>query len=85
MEQASKTYFDKSAIDLNILESSILASIPKGQTYYSPYTRPDRVLGYIIVFPSSDEADKIEVISSKDVESNKESVNLLKDYIANLK
>ena len=29
IEAAAKTYFDKSATGLNILESSILASIPK--------------------------------------------------------
>ncbi|MDQ7022263.1 MAG: transglycosylase domain-containing protein [Candidatus Gracilibacteria bacterium] len=37
IEQASKTYFAKSADSLNILESSILASIPKGPTLHSPY------------------------------------------------
>ncbi|NCO32012.1 transglycosylase domain-containing protein [bacterium] len=29
IEEAAKTYFSKSAKDLNVLESSILASIPK--------------------------------------------------------
>ncbi|MBU0626925.1 transglycosylase domain-containing protein [Patescibacteria group bacterium] len=29
IEAAAKTYFGKSAIDLTVLESSILASIPK--------------------------------------------------------
>lgn len=37
IEQASKTYFGKSAKDLNVLESSILASIPKWPTLHSPY------------------------------------------------
>lgn len=37
IESASKTYFGKSASDLTVLESSILASIPKGPTLYNPY------------------------------------------------
>jgi len=37
IEQAAKTYFWKSAKDLNILDSAILASIPKWPTLHSPY------------------------------------------------
>jgi len=37
VEAASKSYFTKSAIDLTILESSILASIPKWPSLYDPY------------------------------------------------
>ena len=37
IEQAAKTYFGKSADKLTILESSILASIPKWPTLHSPY------------------------------------------------
>lgn len=37
IEQASKTYFNKSASELNYLESAILASIPKWPTLFSPY------------------------------------------------
>ncbi len=37
IEQASKTYFGKSAKDLNILESAILSSLPKWPTLHSPY------------------------------------------------
>ena len=37
VEAASKTYFAKSAKDLSILESAILASIPKAPTTYDPY------------------------------------------------
>lgn len=44
IEEASKTFFWKSSKDLGILESSILASIPKWPTYYSPYTHKDRLM-----------------------------------------
>ena len=37
IEQAAKTYFGKSAKDLTILESAILASMPKWPTLFSPY------------------------------------------------
>lgn len=43
------TYFGKSATGLSILESSILASIPKGPTMYNPYRNRDLVVGEFIV------------------------------------
>lgn len=39
VEQASKTYFGHSAQELTLPESVILASLPKGPSYYSPYGR----------------------------------------------
>lgn len=37
IEAAAKTYFGKSAKELSLAESVLLASIPKAPTYYSPY------------------------------------------------
>ncbi|RLL42854.1 PBP1A family penicillin-binding protein [Oceanobacillus piezotolerans] len=37
VEAASKHFFDKSAHELTLAESSMLAGIPKGPTYYSPF------------------------------------------------
>jgi len=37
VEIAAKTFFGKSAAELTIAESAILAAIPKAPTYYSPY------------------------------------------------
>ena len=37
VEAASKIYFNKSAKDLTIMESAVLASIPKAPTRYDPY------------------------------------------------
>lgn len=37
IESASQTFFSKSAKDLTISESALLAALPKGPTYYSPY------------------------------------------------
>jgi len=49
IEAASKTYFDKSAKDLTVLESSILASIPKWPSMYNPYRNRDLVVGEFVV------------------------------------
>lgn len=49
IEAAAMTYFGKSATGLSILESSILASIPKGPTMYNPYRNRDLVVGEFIV------------------------------------
>jgi 1A family penicillin-binding protein len=37
VEAASQTYFGKSARDLNLAESAMLAGIPRGPAYYSPW------------------------------------------------
>ncbi|AOK90740.1 transglycosylase domain-containing protein [Paenibacillus polymyxa] len=37
IEAASQMYFGKSAKELDLAESALLAGIPKGPTYYSPY------------------------------------------------
>lgn len=47
VEQASRRFFGKSSKDINILESSILASLPKSPTAYNPYSRRDRLMGYV--------------------------------------
>ncbi|WP_054944075.1 transglycosylase domain-containing protein [Paenibacillus ihuae] len=38
IEAAARMYFGKAAADLTLAESAMLAGIPKGPTYYSPYT-----------------------------------------------
>ncbi|MEY4744784.1 MAG: hypothetical protein RL272_729 [Candidatus Parcubacteria bacterium] len=37
IESASQTFFGKSAKELTLSESALLAALPKGPTYYSPY------------------------------------------------
>ncbi|MFH2061627.1 MAG: transglycosylase domain-containing protein, partial [Candidatus Beckwithbacteria bacterium] len=37
IEQAARTYFDKSAKDLTLAESSLLAGLPQAPTRYSPF------------------------------------------------
>lgn len=59
IEEASKTFFGKSAKDVGVFGASVLASLPKGPTLYSPLSNRDRVIGYPFVYPmsSSSEAD----------------------------
>lgn len=42
IESAARTYFGKKAEDLSVAESAMLAGIPKGPGYYSPYADAER-------------------------------------------
>ena len=44
IEMAARTYFNKSAIQLDILESATLVGMLKGTNYYNPVSNPDRSL-----------------------------------------
>ena len=86
IEQASKTYFGKSADKLSILESSILASIPKWPTLHSPYRffyNKDRqryegypfLMGYPYVY-SKDLVSWIKSDLKKNIVIEKNKVNI---------
>ena len=42
IEMAARTYYDKSAADLDVLESATLIGMLKGTSYYNPVLNPDR-------------------------------------------
>ncbi|HDI59853.1 MAG TPA: PBP1A family penicillin-binding protein [Desulfobacteraceae bacterium] len=42
IEQASRTYFNKPAMDLTLAQSALLAGLPKSPTYYNPHRHPER-------------------------------------------
>ncbi len=44
IEMAARTYFDKSAVDLDVLESATLIGMLKGTSYYNPVLNPERAL-----------------------------------------
>src|ERR1051325_5017461 len=44
IEMAARTYFDKPAQKLNVLESATLIAMLKGTTYYNPVLNPERAL-----------------------------------------
>lgn len=93
IEQASKTYFWKSAKDLAILESSILASIPKWPTYYSPYNHPDRLLWYSYIHwkeeVKSENADEdksiVKILTKEEFNKNIDSIKKLTDFLTKIK
>jgi 1A family penicillin-binding protein len=41
IQAAARLYFDKDASDLSLAESALLAGVPKGPLYYSPFLHPD--------------------------------------------
>src|SRR5882724_3989555 len=45
MGEASRVYFGKDVLNLNLPESAFLAGLLRGSTYYSPYTHLDRAKG----------------------------------------
>lgn len=67
VEEASKTYFGKSAKDVGVLGSTILASLPKGPTYYSPFSHRDRLMGYLYAYSEGGEADKVFIDSPEKI------------------
>ncbi|MDD5198040.1 MAG: transglycosylase domain-containing protein [Candidatus Gracilibacteria bacterium] len=69
IEEAAKTYFNKSSKDVGVLGSSILASLPKGSSYYSPYSHKDRLMGYFSVHELDNSKDSIKLeMNEKDVQ-----------------
>jgi len=42
IEMAARTYFDKSAAELDVLESATLIGMLKGTSYYNPVSHPER-------------------------------------------
>jgi membrane peptidoglycan carboxypeptidase len=55
IEAASKAYFGVSASELSILQSAVLASLPKSPTQYSPLKEEGRkrLLGYFTITDSA--------------------------------
>lgn len=97
IEAASRMYFGKSAKQLTLAESAMLAGIPKGPTYYSPYNhmknakdRQKVVLNAMAEIGkiTQAEADKAyeEMLSFKPESERKtvESAPYFRDYIRNL-
>lgn len=59
VEQASRTFFGKSANDVWPLGATILASIINAPTRFSPYIHRDRLMGKLEVYPTDDTTNRI--------------------------
>lgn len=77
IEEAAKTYFGKPASEVGVLGATILASLPKGPTYYNPYAYRDRLMGYLYVFKDEKTEEKITLGS---VERRKEFRVLVEEF-----
>lgn len=85
IEQSSKTFFWINASNLNVLQSSILASLPKAPTWLSPYVHKKELLWYPVIYSKENWfTDKKEILSLKDVKNNIEWINILKLFIDGL-
>jgi len=85
VEQASQTFFWVKSKNLSILQSSILASLPKWPSQFSVYSHPDRVLGYLYIYENWKIEEQKQLISAKDVWIYKWIVSEFKNLISNLK
>lgn len=84
IEEASKLYFWKSANDLSVLESSILASLPKWPSYYSPYSWRNELMGYLYKM-SNENPDKNIISLNTTLVLDKIKIIKFKVFIKNLK
>ena len=89
IEAAAQTYFWKSSIDLTVLESSILASIPKWPTAYNPYTKRSATIWNLRItdaswseYPLTDTWLKLEVSNKIKSILDKATFSSRKDYSA---
>lgn len=84
IEEASKTYFNKSSKDLWVLGSSILASLPKWPSYYSPYSHRDRLMGYLYVYDKDAPKDITQVDTTEKFAQYKTHVEDFKTFFTGL-
>lgn len=84
IEEASKTYFNKSSKDVGILGSSILASLPKWPSYYSPYSHRDRLMGYLYVYDQDMPGNTIQIDTAEKFTEYKTLVEDFKSFVAGI-
>ncbi len=82
VEEASKTYFWKSAKDVWPLWASILASLPKWPTFYSPYSHRDRLMWEVYVYPLDDPDIKISLYTQENRKNYSRMYNTFKWYLS---
>jgi len=67
IEQAANTFFWVKAKDLNVLESSILASLPKAPSWLSPYNHKDKLLWFPYIYEKWKEDESLKLLTKKDI------------------
>jgi penicillin-binding protein 1A len=81
IEQASRTFFWKSAKDVGPLWATILASLPNGPTKFSPYLHRDRLMGKLDVYPSGSSENAKTLLTSDDKKNYASLYTGFKNYI----
>ncbi len=84
IEEAAKTYFNKSIKDVGVLGSSILASLPKWSSYYSPYSHRDRLMGYFSVHEIDNTKDLIKLEMNEKDAQYKGLIEKFKEFFSGL-
>ncbi|MCH8518263.1 transglycosylase domain-containing protein [Candidatus Gracilibacteria bacterium] len=85
VEQAAQTFFGKSALEVTILEASMLASLPKGPSYYSPYNNYNRLVGYPFIYNKEEGIDSKTRIATRGAqEENSEIFSKLTTFLEGL-
>ena len=84
IEEASKIYFNKSAKDLSIIESSILASLPKWPSYYSPFSNKDKLMGYFYIYNKDNPQNLINILDETQLQKYNSFIIKFKDLIKKL-
>lgn len=97
IESAARMYFGKPAKELNLAESAMLAGIPKGPTYYSPYNHMDNavnrqklVLNAMVETGDITQSEADGAAASKlallpqDRQENKATASFFRDYVRGL-
>jgi penicillin-binding protein 1A len=84
IEEAAKTYFGKSAKDVWPLWASILASLPKWPTYYSPYSHRDRLMGEVVVYPAIDPTAKVSLTKAEARKPYERMYSVFKWYLSGI-
>lgn len=85
IEQASQTFFGKKASELSVLESSMLASLPKWPTYYSPYNNYDRLVWYPYIYEGEDSENTTDLITQASIDENRARVDQIIGFIQDWK
>jgi membrane peptidoglycan carboxypeptidase len=84
IEQASRTFFGKSAKDVGPLGATILASLPNGPTKYSPYMHRDRLMGKLEIYPASDPDNRTILLSPEDKKTYAPLYDEFKSYLSGM-
>ena len=83
VEEASLTFFGVWAKNLNVLQSAILASLPKAPTSLSPYINKWKLLWFLEIINNKNKSS-IKILSRKSYEDNKKYIDNFIKIIKNL-